>query len=318
MNDENLYFFTGTSEIFIKNRIQRIINSYDKKQIAINKYDMETTSLSEVLEDACTIPFLEDIKILILRNPKFLEDKQAPNDSKQFIKYLKNPLNTTVLIIDATNLQINQTNEITKALKNYAMIIDYSNTQEVEIQGWMKRTCGNHNIELRDSAIKLFLEYIDQDQARMVNELEKMMAYVGDNGVIDESVVKLLVTRDLSKEVYHLIEAIINRDLKKATEIYQTLSNQTKDVQGIITMISNEFKTLFTTLKLLKIGYNQHDIARMYNISSGRAYYCIKNAKNFTIDSLANYIKKMADLDYKIKSGKVDKNIGIQLILLTI
>lgn len=318
MNDENLYLFTGTSEIFIKNRIQRVISSYDKKQIAINKYDMESTSLSEVLEDACTIPFLEDIKIIILRNPKFLEEKQAPTDSKQFIKYLKNPLDTTVLIIDATNIEINQSNEVMKALKNFAMIIDYSNTEEVEIKAWIKRTCGARGIEIRDTAVNLFLEYIDQDQVRMVHELEKMISYVGDNGVIDEQIVKLLVTKDLSKEVYHLIEAIVNRDLKKVTQIYQTLSSQTKDTQGIITMISNEFKTLFTTLKLLKVGYNQHDVARFYNITPGRAYYYIKDAKKFTIDSLANYVKKMADLDYKIKSGKIDKNIGIELILLSI
>ena len=34
------------------------------------------------------------------------------------------------------------------------------------------------------------------------------------------------------------------------------------------------------------------------------------------IEDLEEYIIKMADLDYKIKSGKIDKNIGIELILL--
>ena len=81
-------------------------------------------------------------------------------------------------------------------------------------------------------------------------------------------------------------------------------------------MISNSFKDLLTTAKLLKAGYSQHDISRLYNVSSSRAYYIVKDAKNFRIEDLENYVTKMADLDFKIKSGKIDKNIGIELILL--
>ena len=77
MVDENLYLFTGTAEIFIQNRISRIISSYDKQQVSIIKYDMEQTSFSRVLEDACTLPFLEDLKIIILRKLEGQKDFQA-------------------------------------------------------------------------------------------------------------------------------------------------------------------------------------------------------------------------------------------------
>ena len=196
------------------------------------------------------------------------------------------------------------------------MIIDYSDSEEIEIKGWISRTCAARNIEIKDSAINLFLEYINSDQVRMVNELDKIMNYVNDGGIIDEQVVKLLVTKDLSKEIFNLIKAIIAKDLIKTNKIYQTLAIQTKDIGGVIAMISNSFKDLLTTAKLLKAGYSQHDISRFYNVSSSRAYYIVKDAKNFRIEDLENYIIKMADLDYKIKSGKIDKNIGIELILL--
>lgn len=317
MVDENLYLFTGTAEIFIQNRISRIISSYDKQQVTIIKYDMEQTPFSRVLEDACTIPFLEDLKIIILRNPTFLTTKgDLPNDAKNFIKYLKKPVDTSIIIINATNITPNPSNEVFKALKNYAMIIDYSDSEEIEIKGWITRTAASRGIEIKDSAINLFLEYINSDQVRMVNELDKIMNYVGDGGIIDDKVVKLLVTRDLSKEVFNLIKAIIAKDLIKTNKIYQTLALQTKDIQGVIAMISNSFKDLLTTAKLLKSGYSQHDISRFYNVSSSRAYYIVKDAKNFRIEDLEEYIIKMADLDYKIKSGKIDKNIGIELILL--
>lgn len=319
MSDENLYLFTGNAQIFIQNRIQRIISSYDKQQVTVTKYDMESTSFTKVLENACTMPFLEDIKIIILKNPTFLSGKieQTP-EIKSFLKYLKNPVDTTILIIDAYNVTPTANNEIFKALNNYAMIIDFSDTEEIEIKGWVKRTCSNHSIEIYDSAIDLFLEYVNYDQIRMVNELDKVMNYCGEGGTIDEDVIKLLVSKDLSKEVFNLIKAIIDKDTQKINQIYQALSNQTKDVMGMIAIISNSLKELLTTAKLLKNGYNQQDIAKMYGVSNGRAYYMVKDSKSFKLKDLENYVIKMADLDYKIKSGQIDKNIGLELILLQV
>lgn len=319
MSDDNLYLFTGTAEIFIKNRIQRIISSYDKQRVTIIKYDFNSDNIKNILQDACTIPFLEDIKIIILKNPEILTHKvDMTSDVKSFIKYLKNPSMTSVLIIDATNYSLADSNEIYKALKNYSVIIDYSNSEEIEIKGWITRTLDSRNIKIKDSSMQLFLDYINCDQVRMVNELEKMMDYVGKGGIIDDDIIKLLVTKDLSKEVFNLIKAIVKKDAGLTNEIYQNLAIQTKDVFGIISMISNSFKDLLTTLKLLKVGYSQHDISRFYNVSNSRAYYIVKDAKNFKIEDLEEYITKMADLDYKIKSGQLDKNIGIELILLQI
>ncbi len=317
MRTSNLYLFTGTAEIFIQNRISRIISSFDKKQVAVIKYDMESTSLIKVLEDACTPPLLEDIKIIILKNPIFLSNKvDNTPDVKAFIKYLKNPSDFTILIINATNFNIANNNEIYKTLKLTCEIIDYSDSEEIEIKGWIKRTCATSNVDITDSAIDLFLEYINLDQVRMVNELEKMIDYSLESHLIDENVVKLLVTKDLSKEIFNLIKAIINQDVSKANQIYQILASQTKDVSGIISMISNSLKDLLTTSKLLGAGYGQHDIARFYNVTPGRAYYLINDAKNFKTAVLEQYVNKMADLDYKIKSGQIDKNIGMELLLL--
>ena len=113
-DDDLIYLFTGTSEIFIKNRMNRIIQSFKKMETTIIKYDMDITPLSQIIEDAITVPLLEDLKIIIIKNPKFLtKGLDSPkSDVKNFIKYLKKPIDSTILIIDATNCVIHQTNEI--------------------------------------------------------------------------------------------------------------------------------------------------------------------------------------------------------------
>lgn len=319
MKDEDLiYLFTGTSEIFIKNRMNRIIQSFNKYEYTIIKYDMETTSLSTVLSDAITVPFLEELKIIILKNPKFLTKSatSTKDEIKAMLKYLKNPCDSTLLIIDATNTVINQSNEIYKMLKNVARIIDYPDPEEIELKGWIVRSFDANGIDIKDDALTLLLEYIGDDQARLLQEIDKLSSYVGKGGTIRKEDIKLLVPKNINNEIYLLIKAIINHDLALTNQIYDNLITHTKDSLSIFSLISNKFKELLSTYRLLKYGYSQSDIAKFYNVSTGKAYYIVQEARAFKLSDLEFYIDKLAELDYQIKSGKLDKTIGLELLLL--
>lgn len=319
MKDEDLiYLFTGTSEIFIKNRMNRIIQSFNKYEYTIIKYDMETTSLSTVLSDAITVPFLEELKIIILKNPKFLTKSatSTKDEIKAMLKYLKNPCDSTLLIIDATNTVINQSNEIYKMLKNVARIIDYPDPEEIELKGWIVRSFDANGIDIKDDALTLLLEYIGDDQARLSQEIDKLSSYVGKGGTIRKEDIKLLVSKNINNEIYLLIKAIINHDLALTNQIYDNLITHTKDSLTIFSLISNKFKELLSTYRLLKYGYSQSDIAKFYNVSTGKAYYIVQEARAFKLSDLEFYIDKLAELDYQIKSGKLDKTIGLELLLL--
>lgn len=319
MKDEDLiYLFTGTSEIFIKNRMNRIIQSFNKYEYTIIKYDMETTSLSTVLSDAITVPFLEELKIIILKNPKFLTKSatSTKDEIKAMLKYLKSPCDSTLLIIDATNTVINQSNEIYKMLKNVARIIDYPDPEEIELKGWIVRSFDANGIDIKDDALTLLLEYIGDDQARLSQEIDKLSSYVGKGGTIRKEDIKLLVPKNINNEIYLSIKAIINHDLALTNQIYDNLITHTKDSLSIFSLISNKFKELLSTYRLLKYGYSQSDIAKFYNVSTGKAYYIVQEARAFKLSDLEFYIDKLAELDYQIKSGKLDKTIGLELLLL--
>lgn len=317
-DDDLIYLFTGTSEVFIKNRIKRILQSYQKQQVATIKYDMETTSLATVINDAITFPLLEDLKVIILKNPVFLTKSKEDStpDIKEFIKYLKNPNESTVLMIDAANLKINQTNEIYKVLKNVALIINYDESQEIELKGWVIRSFATNNIEIREDALNTFMNYLNNNQVRMEQEIDKLSTYVGKGGIITNDDVTNIVEKDLSKEIFNLIKAIVDHNHQQVSTIYDQLIANTKDVMGILAMINNSFIEMLTIYKLLKIGHSQNDIAKFFNVTPGRAFYMVKNAKSFKLYDLENYVKKMAILDYKIKSGQIDKSLGLDLLII--
>jgi DNA polymerase-3 subunit delta len=80
--------------------------------------------------------------------------------------------------------------------------------------------------------------------------------------------------------------------------------------------LAGKIKETITTKHLTSKGLSNQSIADYFNISSGRAYYMIQNANNQEFKFLEFCYKTLAELDYKIKSGQIDKNLGLELWLL--
>ena len=83
-------------------------------------------------------------------------------------------------------------------------------------------------------------------------------------------------------------------------------------------MISKNFKESLLVKMMVEKGLTQEEISAKMKISPSRAYYMIKDSSNFKKETLENYIVKLSELDYNIKSGKIDKKIGFEQFLLSI
>jgi DNA polymerase-3 subunit delta len=314
-----IYLFSG-EEVITKTKIDLLLTKLTKKPVHITRYDCDVTNIAEVINDAMTIPFLEDQKIIVIRNPRFLTDEASPinHNIDSFIKYLKNPCDTTYLIIDASNMKLSLNQKAYKALRNVAVITETKPLDDVEIKAWVVRLVEKEGASIKEDAILRLIEYVDRDMVRMKNEIGKLTNFVGKGNTITVDEVDSLVCKDLDGDIFELIKAIINKDKIKTLNLYHNLSKSTQDIMAIIGMVGRSFNTLLTTSKLLRAGYSQNDIANYYQVSSGRAYYMVRDAKSFKVDVLEDYVRKMATLDYQIKSGQIDKNIGLELLLLTI
>ena len=85
---------------------------------------------------------------------------------------------------------------------------------------------------------------------------------------------------------------------------------------NLISLLINKFQELYNVNILVKSGMNQAGIAELFHISSGRAYYMIKNAKEHSLDEISQQLDGLNTLDYQIKTGKIDQNLGIELYFL--
>jgi DNA polymerase-3 subunit delta len=313
-----IYLFSGKEKHIIKTKILRLISELTDEPDSVTQYDLDYANVVSAISDASTIPFLTQTKVIIMKNPRFLtqEGSDINHDIDAFIRYIKKPVETSYLIIDAGGLEIDSKNEAYRQLRNYAVISETKELSDVEIMGWIKRQFDIEKIGIEDSAVSKIYEYSGTDLTRAKNEIDKLISFAADEGKISLQDVTTLLSRNVENEIFEIIGCLLKKDQEQVINIYYDLTKGIQDPMGINAMISRSMKDLLTVSKLMKYGYKQGDISTIMNITPGRVYYLMKDVKGYPEKDLTHYVKKLAQLDYQIKSGKIDRTIGIEFLLL--
>ncbi len=313
----NVYLYKGSEPYLINTKIDMLVKESKANEFNISTYDCSEVDLSLAVQDAASLPFLSDSKVVIIKNPTFLTNDKSHNVSS-LIKYIEYPMERTYLIINACGIKINEKLEIVKLLNKKAVVNETKEIEEVEFKGWIKRQCDINDVRIEEEAIKSFYIGVGKDLVNAKNELEKMISYVGFNGLITKEIVLALTSRGLQNNVFELSSAILSGNNNLIYKTYQKLITNGVDIYTLINLTSKLMKDNLTVNLLLEQGLKQNEIASKMNISPNRAYYLIKDAKKLDLENIKKYIIKLAELDYKIKSGLIEPKKGFEVFLFSI
>ncbi|MGD9886413.1 MAG: DNA polymerase III subunit delta [Bacilli bacterium] len=316
----NIFLYTGEEKYRINSKIQAIVKDANADDFNIMTYDLDDSDLTDAIRDALTPPFLCEQKVVIVKNPRFLTSEKSLTEEQanDFLKYLSKPMETTVFIINAVNLKLDERKEVVKRLKKVAQISDNNELTEVEFYGWVKRQCALYEIDIKEDATKAFYNLVGKSLMNAKNELDKLINYVGNKGLITIDVVNKVVVKEIQNDVYALANAIIDHNRSKVINLYRDLTKIGNDVNYLFGLVAKSMRELFTVSLMISNGYKQLDVANSLNVSSGKAFYLIKNARSMNFNTIESYVVKLGELDYKIKSGLMDAKTGFEFFLFEI
>lgn len=317
---ELLYFFYGDNSHLIKTKTDKIFidNQIDSSDIEF--FDMEEKSIIEAINAAMTIPFLSEKKGVVLANSSFftLTSKSINDDDfqiKYLSNYLKNPNPTTVLVIQAPYEKLDTKKSIYKECQTYCVSAECSSPKKDDYYEMVKNRISQENLSIDANALEEFINRVGENSSMLSNELDKLILYSTGKNKIDLNAVKDITTRNLENKIYTLVNAVVAKDQWSISSIYQDLMRVNTEPTSIVTLLAFKFQEVLYTHSLLRMKYKQEDIMKFFNASKGRAYYIIKNANEISESALIQYLAELEQLDYMIKSGQVDKRIGIEMFL---
>lgn len=295
-----IYLLIGELSL-VNKEIDTIIDKNKLDENNISKYDLEISTIENVIEDLDTISLFNEKKIVICYNINFI------NNDEILIKYLNNK-NDNILIMTCIS-SLDSRKKLTKEINSTAKVIDLTKT---DLSKYVKETLNDYEITNID--IMLLIDYCNNDYNKLSNELQKLMMYKLDTKTITEKDIKKIVKKGLDKTIFDLTNAINRKDAKGAFEVYYELLNNNEDELKILNILATNFKIMYKIKELIFDKTDDEAIA-ILNIHPYRFKILKQEGFKYDKDALLNYIKELSDIDIGIKSGNLDKKISMEVFL---
>jgi len=311
-----VYLLYGTIDYLIKNEINKIIKENNIEKINIAKYDLTNDSINKIIEDSQSISLFSDKKLIIVSNSYIFSSLNKKN-IEQNINILEDYLNNinidTILIFTLINDKLDERKKITKLIKKNGIVKEFNSIDTIDV---IKKLFDNYKISVED--IKYLINRVGEDITLLQNEINKIKIYKDNDLIITRDDINNLTSKTLEVNNFKLIDAIIDKNKNLAYQLYDERIKLNEEPIAIIISIANQIRIMYQVKQLYMNGDTENNIAKTLNIHPYRVKLAIQNAKKYESDVLLNYLKKLSDLDINIKTGKIDKNLGLELFILSL
>lgn len=307
-----IYLLFGTLDALINDYINKIIKKENIDDINISKYN-EDDLISNIIEDASTISLFDDKKLIIVNNELLFSSKKSI-DTTELEKYIENYNPNTILIFTVFSDTVDSRRKLYKLIKEKGKIEEFNKI--TNINSYVRKLFNGYNINY--NTINLFIKRVGNDLNSLSNEAEKIKIYKIDDKIITDNDIINCTHEKIDINIFKFIDNIINKNKKESITTYKEMLKVGEEPIKIIVMLANQFRLMYQAKVLTSKGYTEEDIANLLHSKKYPVHLAIQKGYRYTSDILLNHLEELADLDIKIKSGEIDKNLALELFLLRI
>lgn len=277
-----LYNIKGEDFFLIKQAISNI-KSYliqDLEEFNYSYFEADKMKKEQFIENVSILPIGNDYRLVVFNNP-----------SQEIVKYLnKNDFDdnsTVVVCVNAENLSA-------------GVMVDCSKLDKSDITKYILNYISKSNLSIQEQALDYIIDATSGNMSKIVNELNKIVAYCHDMETITIDVVTNLVSNTSEYAIFMLTNAIDTKNYSKYQQILNDLSKSQNQIE-IFSYMGKYFKRM----QYISLNKNDEQLAKILNI---KPYAIQMSRQNISRNGIKYYLglyEKYINLDQKIKSGKI-------------
>ena len=300
----NNYLIISSDSITINETINKIIKDNGVEEII--KYDLEQSSINDLIENLDTYSLFSNKKAVIGLNAYFLgsskqNKNQIEHDTTSLEKYLINPSDNILILVCE---KVDNKKKITKLVNEKSTC--YSN--DIKIEEIIKKRLDGFKMD--NYTINYLINYCNNDNLKILNELEKLKSFKLNEKIIIKEDIDNIVMKSFSDNVFSLVDAFSKKNKTKIYSLYQELTDNGEDTIKIVALLQDQYRMMYNGRLLLKEYNNNYDqVADILGFHPYRFRKAIEASFNYRIDELFNLLKKICDVELSIKTG-IDPEIA--------
>ncbi len=300
----------------LENKIQEIKSSYQVDYDTV-QYNLKDESIYSLVDELTTISLFAEPKFVIAKGAEALLDKT----DKPFLSLLGamnqvDSENILVLVFMlSADTKFDYQNEQFVQLKRFSSLFEIK-TKNIKLDEYAMKRLKEDGYVIDEHALALLISYMDS-LSKLKVTIDLLESYCLETKKITTEIITQMVNEPLDDNVYALIDAVLTNNKQLMMKGYRDLKLKSIQASTLVSLLLNKFQEMYNVSILIKGRMSQEAIANLFHVSTGRAYYMIKNAKETSLNAITKHLRLLNELDYKIKTGKIDANLGLELYFLS-
>lgn len=263
-----LYLCYGTEKYQIQEFVgllQDKLVDRDQKDFAMAVFDLAETPIEAVVEEAETLPFLVERKLIVVRDAGLFtagkEGGKIEHKVEALQTYIGNPAEHSVIVFVVYAEKLDERKKIVKAMKASGTALSFMPLGGGELVQWVVHEVEKRGCRIGKEAAEALIAAGGVHMAALAAEADKLCLYAGTGGTIDTAAVEQLVARSTEQNVFAMVEHIAALRLEKALGIFYELLKQREEPIKIAALIARQFRIMMQVKELGRQSYSQQQIA---------------------------------------------------------
>lgn len=311
------YLFFGEETYLIKEyeaTLRKAILPDGTEMMNEDSFEEKRATAAAIMDAAETLPFLNDKRLVIVRNSAFFQKNGRKEEGEKLKTFLADLPETVCLLFLEEKVEKN--NALYKAVVKNGQAVEFKKQAEKDLATWIKKRCKENGISIGEGVLNLFLQTVNHDMENIDGELQKLMAYKGEDTEILAEDIRAVCTVSLEARVFELIKAVAERHPEKAVQIYRTLLSMKESPYMVLSLITRQFRLILETMLLTQNGLTQEQIASRLELREFAVKEYQRQSRRFPAENWKQAVRDCLAVDLDIKSGKAAEETAVELLIM--
>jgi DNA polymerase III subunit delta len=296
--------------------------SPEERELGIIKFDTSESAVETAVLEAETMSFFGGRKLVLVRDQSVFaaaaKEGKLQHDTDRLLAYLKQPLDSTVMVFIVHSEKLDERRKVVKVLKEADALIAFQELEGVELVRWVLRRVSGQGRSIDEPAAERLIHRMGNNLQTLSQETDKLCLHVGQGGTIESFHIDNLTVPTLEEDVFALIDACVSSRIERAIALYRQLLIRKEEPIKIAALVARQFRMMLQIKELEQRSYSQQQIASQIGVHPYAVKLAAEKARSWTPERLAKHVHGIAELDYKMKTGQIDKELGLELFFLSI
>ena len=306
---KQIYLLYG-EEAFLKNsyknRLKEAIIGDDTMNFA--RFEGKGLDVDELIRLADTMPFFAERRLILVEDSGFFKSA-----SDALVQYLPSMPDTTILLFVET--EVDKRNRLYKKVKDMGYAAELNRQDSAQLARWAGGILTREQKKITKHTMELFLSMAGDDMENIRMELEKLISYTLGREVITDEDVLAVCTVQVTNRIFEMVSAIVNRQPRKAMDLYEDLLTLKEPPMRILFLIARQFNQLLQVKDLMGKGMDKGTIASKLKMQPFVVGKTMPQARQFGSEQILSYVEFCVETEEAVKSGRLQDRLAVELLI---